>query len=154
MAGHEAFLVTRRFSHVRTRLLLWEQDRVAELETKLNKIDNEEKHSLYLGSRRKDKNQERRAVIAELQEAIKSYDDLVTRSIFMLGPQPAYKRDIASLQNWHVANASVTRAEMDFLNRQEDLMSVSSSSNTDVLPLWVERDVTEKALSFFGVSAA
>lgn len=73
MAAHDSFLVTRRFSQLRTRLLLLEQDRVAELEEKLNKIDRDETRKFFLGSRRRDRNEERLSVIAELKEALKSY---------------------------------------------------------------------------------
>ncbi|KAK4198569.1 hypothetical protein QBC40DRAFT_204748 [Triangularia verruculosa] len=151
MAAHESFLVTRRFSNLRTRLLLWEQDRVVELEAKLNKIDKDETCTLYLGNRRRDKNHQRLAVMMELKDALKSYDDIVTRTMRVNGLQPAYPNDVTSLQNWHAANGSITRLEMGFLNRREDLMSLSSTSNNDALPLWVERGVTEKVLSCLGV---
>ncbi|KAK0653997.1 hypothetical protein QBC41DRAFT_360760 [Cercophora samala] len=153
VAAHDSFLVTRRFSHVRTRLLLLEQDKVSELEAKLNKIDLEETRELWLGSRRRDKNENRLSVIAELKEALKSYDDLVFRTGHMLAHQPAHPKDVVSLHHWHNANACITRAEMGFLDREEDLMSLSSLSNTDILPAWVERGVTEKLLACLGVSA-
>ncbi|KAK4209279.1 hypothetical protein QBC37DRAFT_450723 [Rhypophila decipiens] len=153
MAAHDSLLVTRRFSHLRTRLLLLEQDRVAELEEKLNKIDRDETRKLFLGNRRRDKNEERLSVLEDLRGALKSYDDLVERSFRMLLPQPAHPKDVENLQNWHEANGSIARSEIAFLERQDDLMSpLSLSSGPEALPAWVERRVTEKLLACLGVS--
>ncbi|KAF5232307.1 hypothetical protein FAUST_8769 [Fusarium austroamericanum] len=73
MATHEDFHILRRFSNVRMRLLLVSQDRVAQLEEKLDKIDKDEDSPLFLASVRRDKNEERRKVLVELQEALDSY---------------------------------------------------------------------------------
>ncbi|KAN0070454.1 hypothetical protein V8E54_011323 [Elaphomyces granulatus] len=42
MAAHDSFQALRRFSNLRTRLLLLSQDRAAQLEKKLDKIDRDE----------------------------------------------------------------------------------------------------------------
>ncbi|KAM7212674.1 hypothetical protein V8F06_011925 [Rhypophila decipiens] len=152
MAAHDSLLVTRRFSHLRTRLFLLEQDRVAELEEKLNKIDRDETRKLFLGNRRRDKNEERLSVLEDLRGALKSYDDIVERSFRMLLPQPAHPKDVENLQNWHEANGSIARSEIAFLKRQDDLMSPSSlSSGPEELPAWIERRVTEKLLACLGL---
>ena len=41
MASHDGFFVFRRFSNVRTRLLLLAQDRLAQLGAKLDRVDKE-----------------------------------------------------------------------------------------------------------------
>ena len=58
---------------MRSRLLLLAQDRVAQLETTLDQIDRDEPSPLYLGSSRRDKNQERQAVLSELRDALSVY---------------------------------------------------------------------------------
>jgi hypothetical protein len=78
MAAHDSFLVARRFSQLRTRLLLLSQDRVAELEERLDKIDRDEARTMYLGSRRRDRNEERLSIIADLHEALKTYGERAT----------------------------------------------------------------------------
>jgi uncharacterized protein DUF6594 len=67
MAAHDSFQVIRRFSNLRTRLLLLSQDRVAQLEKKLDKIDRDESSPLFLGSSRRDKNEERQCVLSGLE---------------------------------------------------------------------------------------
>ncbi|KAK0701457.1 hypothetical protein B0T21DRAFT_353721 [Apiosordaria backusii] len=122
---------------VATRLLLLKQDRVSELEEKLHKIDRDETRKLFLGNRRRDRNEEMLSVIAELTEALKSRP---SQPHHLHAHAPArVPRDVASLQNWHNSNPSITRTEMAFLEREEDLMSLSSPANSDVLPAWVER---------------
>jgi hypothetical protein len=73
MASHDGFLIFRRFSNLRTRLLLLAQDRVAQLEKILNRIDEEEIAPLFLACSRRDKNTARQAVLSEIQEALATY---------------------------------------------------------------------------------
>lgn len=73
MAAHDSFQVIRRFSNLRTRLLLLSQDRVAQLEKKLDKIDRDESSPLFLGCSRRDKNEERQCVLSGLRDALKTY---------------------------------------------------------------------------------
>ena len=73
IASDSTFNIVRRFSHVRTRLLLLKQDRVALLEERLQKIDVEEKAVLFLGNSRSDRNTERVKVLRELGIALKEY---------------------------------------------------------------------------------
>ena len=55
------------------RLLLEKQDRVVELEEKLQKIDDAETRSLFLGNRRRDTNLERKQVLGDLDVALADY---------------------------------------------------------------------------------
>lgn len=54
-------------------MLLCKQDRISRLEARLERIDLEEPKALFLGSCRRDTNEERRAVLAELDEAMADY---------------------------------------------------------------------------------
>ena len=74
---HPSFFVCRRFSTLRARLLLQKQDRIAKLENRLQRLDEEEVHPLYLGSLRRDENQERGIVIAEIDAALHDYGEAV-----------------------------------------------------------------------------
>lgn len=73
VAALDNFQVFRRFSHVRARLLLLKQDRIAELEEKLNEIDEDEPRVVFRATRRGDKNPERKALLDELDSALESY---------------------------------------------------------------------------------
>ena len=72
-AALPSFQICRRFRAVRSRLLLLKQDEVAELELKLDEIDRTEPRPIYLGSRRRDANAERKQVLARLDAALADY---------------------------------------------------------------------------------
>lgn len=75
---HASFYVCRRFSTLRARLLLQKQDRIAELEHQLQHIDEEELQPLFLGSLRRDRNQDRERVLADIDVALQDYGEAVT----------------------------------------------------------------------------
>ncbi|KAL5317337.1 hypothetical protein ACEPPN_014432 [Leptodophora sp. 'Broadleaf-Isolate-01'] len=75
IAAHDSFQVLRRFSNLRTRLLLLSQDQVTQLEERLDRIDREESSPLFLGSSRRDKNEERKSVLEDLRDALKTYGE-------------------------------------------------------------------------------
>lgn len=55
------------------RMLLYKQDKVTQLEQKLNEIDLDEKIPIFLGCRRKDTNIEREKVFRDLDIALGIY---------------------------------------------------------------------------------
>lgn len=67
------FQTFRRFRRMRARLLLAKQDRVSQIEQKLDEIDGKEHAELFLGNMRRDKNQERRSTLEDLDEALADY---------------------------------------------------------------------------------
>jgi hypothetical protein len=73
IASHDSFHICRRFSNLRTRLLLLKQDRLSLLEKQLQKIDREEVSLLSLGSSRRDSNSERNSVLSQVDEALADY---------------------------------------------------------------------------------
>lgn len=76
---HSSFYVCRRFSTLRARLLLQKQDRIVKLEHQLQHIDEEELQPLFLGSLRRDRNQGRERVLADIDVALQDYGEAVTR---------------------------------------------------------------------------
>ena len=75
---HPSFYVCRRFSTLHARLLLQKQDRITKLERQLQHIDKEELQPLFLGSLRRDRNQGRERVLADIDEALQDYGEAVT----------------------------------------------------------------------------
>lgn len=73
VAGDETHQIYRRFSTLRTRLLLSKQDSLSVLETKLDKIDRAEKCKAFLGSKRRDRNQERHNVLFQIEGELAGY---------------------------------------------------------------------------------
>ena len=55
------------------RVLLEMQDRLVELETRLNQCDDTETVQLNLSSRRQDRNHERRAILLQIETTLGSY---------------------------------------------------------------------------------
>ena len=73
IAADETNQIYRRFSTLRTRLLLSKQDSLSVLESKLDKIDRAEKCKVFLGSRRRDRNQERHNVLLQIEGELAGY---------------------------------------------------------------------------------
>ena len=73
IGAHPAFSLSSRFSTVRARLLLLKQERVAELERRLDELDLAEERQLFLGSLQRDQNTARIQVLKELDEALADY---------------------------------------------------------------------------------
>jgi hypothetical protein len=73
IAAHPAFQAWRRFTRIRTRLLLTKQDRLAKLEKCLDDIDRNEISPLFLRCMRIDGNEERQKVLADIDEALNDY---------------------------------------------------------------------------------
>jgi uncharacterized protein DUF6594 len=71
-------------------------------------------------------------------------DELIERNFRILALGAAHPRDVASLQNWHMENACISREEIEFLGRHEDLLCLSTPG--DGLVSWLERSVSEKLL--------
>ena len=73
VAAHSSFQICRRFSNLRTRLLLLKQDKLSILEQQLEKIDRNEHSPLFLGSSRDDRNEERSSKLSEIDKALADY---------------------------------------------------------------------------------
>jgi hypothetical protein len=63
----------KRFDNLHIRILLEQQDRLAELEERLEKCDDEETIQLNLSSRRQDSNLERRQLIDDISLELAAY---------------------------------------------------------------------------------
>lgn len=82
LVAERSFQVWRRFSILRTRLLLLKQDKLSQLEEQLENIDayDEEDAPLFLGSYRRDQNDQRHEVLEKIDEALKDYGIIKYRS--------------------------------------------------------------------------
>lgn len=151
--------------------MLLRQDRLAILEKELDKIDREESFPLSLGSSRRDANQERHAVISEIDGALADYGNCLTRphclvlsrvssadqmaaDSFLERQQRAMTfeaaphRAVTNLRNWVHGNGCVARAETAYLEQGEDLVSVTTQQ--DNATCWLEA-LVEHACVKFGV---
>ncbi|KAF2258467.1 hypothetical protein CC78DRAFT_594984 [Lojkania enalia] len=140
LGSHNSFQICRRFSTLRTRLLLLKQDEISLLEEQLEKIDADERAPLFLGSRRDDRNLERTSTLSKIDHALADYDNFVERNRRMLECEAAKPRNVRSLQNWVNGNGCLSREETNYLTRCNDLRSIASSEDSAVVRFeaWVE----------------
>lgn len=66
-------------------MLLYHQDRISQLEEKLQTVDEDERKVIFHGSWRRDTNPERKAIIDQLQTAIADYGTLAFFSLSFIG---------------------------------------------------------------------
>ena len=71
-SAHE-FAIFRRFGYLHARLLLYKQDELVELETKLINLDNEEPIPYNLCSRRSNPSTVQKNLISEIEVRLKEY---------------------------------------------------------------------------------
>lgn len=69
----ENFTIVKRFDYLHMRCILEQQDALAELEDRLNKVDAQESVELRLCSRRQDDNLERRQLLRDISSSLKEY---------------------------------------------------------------------------------
>lgn len=79
--------MSRRFSVIRARLLLFKQQRVAALEKQLEDLDLLEPWPLNLGSFQADANATRLQVLKDIDEALADYGESCARSSPILHAQ-------------------------------------------------------------------
>lgn len=82
IASDDSFHICRRFSNLRSRLLLLKQNNLSSLEQQLKFIDKDEVSLFYLGSCRRDKNWRRRSLPLKIDKALADYDVLFFFFIF------------------------------------------------------------------------
>jgi len=73
VTANAGFQLYRRFTRIRTRLLLQSQFEVATLEVELDKLDAAEKNPLCLSAFEREQNQERMRTLAKLKAALQEY---------------------------------------------------------------------------------
>ncbi|KAK4161143.1 hypothetical protein QBC43DRAFT_324188 [Cladorrhinum sp. PSN259] len=140
VAAEGSFCLCRRFSNLRSRLLLLKQDKLSVLEKRLNDIDEAEPVTLFLGKSRCDRNQARLSVLADIDRELTEYDSFIERTCRTLGFQPASPRAMFSLKNWVKGNGCLAREETEYLDCTTDLVSLCPAKDMAVtrLEAWVE----------------
>ncbi|KAF2799729.1 hypothetical protein K505DRAFT_230418, partial [Melanomma pulvis-pyrius CBS 109.77] len=133
ISKHPSLHVFRRFLKLRCRVLLYKQDRLANLEERLDKIDREERCALFLGNYRRDQNEERRSVIRQIEEELAEYDTLVKRSTETLSKSASKRRDVMNIDGWLKETGCIARAESRYLSHGIDLMTLGDVDGDDAL---------------------
>ncbi|KAF2647209.1 hypothetical protein K491DRAFT_614942, partial [Lophiostoma macrostomum CBS 122681] len=143
IASHDHFYLYRRFSDLRTRILLLKQDRLSYLESQLRNTDNQETKPLRLGSCRADDCSKRSLILSQIDEALTDYDNMITRNHLILGFETARPQAVTSLRNWVAGTRCIARAEVAYLQYPRDLFSIAPTNKTIIT--WLEA-IIEKSL--------
>ncbi|KAK4233730.1 caspase domain-containing protein [Achaetomium macrosporum] len=142
IASHDTFQICRRFTRLRTRLLLVKQDKLSVLEKQLDKLDRDEDVLLRLGSSREDDNPQRQSVLAQIDNALADYDTFIERTDRMLAFEVPEQRHVTNLRNWTDGNRCIARAETEYLTRNEWDLLKAASHNDNALA-WLETLVVD-----------
>lgn len=115
------FTIAKRFDTLHMRNILYLQDGIAEIENRLDSLDEMEPSQTYLSSRRHDGNPERRKLMKELNQQLEIYDNAVLRYQNLMQLPSATPRSKASVRNWVDGHKPLVRSESQtFLDRIED----------------------------------
>ncbi|ETS82083.1 hypothetical protein PFICI_07085 [Pestalotiopsis fici W106-1] len=137
------FLILRRFDVLNARVALLLQDKVVELETQLEKLDDfysrQATQDLDNGTFRGDL-QNRSELLEKIAVALKRYNDwlLQQSDLRKLAPAPAH--DIKQLQKWHENHqfVAIEKQEFRYLERKDDLVRLVPENKTNVRRLIVK----------------
>jgi hypothetical protein len=122
-------MMCRRFGFLHTRVLLYRQDELRELEDQLVRLDAEdaECEDPILTSRVLDDAQEgsfRKGLIQEIDDKLKEYDELVMRCKDLASLRRTTSRDYNSLANWMHNEKPLSQEESEFINSKEDFIAL------------------------------
>ncbi|KAF4538997.1 uncharacterized protein LTHEOB_1351 [Lasiodiplodia theobromae] len=126
----ENFLMCRRYGLLHTRVMLYRQDELRELEEKLLGLDaeDEDENPRMLNSRVRDdrrENQERRKLILEIDEKLKEYDDCVLRARAMAQLPLTSDRNYKSVSSYVTNNGPlVCKESSTFTDRRQDFVAL------------------------------
>ena len=142
MASDKSFVLFKRFGESHTRLLLYKQDELVEIEQRLKDPDSVERTSYHLASRRDVMNPARKALVTEIESKLSAYDKLLVSpfglNLYSTGkyqdtaletyyPQiersrPKH-RNIESVARCLEGNKPLTMPESSFMDNWGDLMA-------------------------------
>lgn len=86
IGASDQFHICRRFSNLRSRLLLAKQDKLSLLESQLERVDREEEAVLFLGSNRIDMNLERLSLLSRIDDALADYGARYASLSYLIQP--------------------------------------------------------------------
>jgi hypothetical protein len=161
ISSYDFFFAFRSFRRLRSRVLLVKQDELNVLEAQLDQLDREEARPFFLGTCRHDGNSNRTDLLNQIHSKLSDYgrpcpyisvsgfdakagtlfsDAFVVKCRQMLSYSNASARDIGSLQNWLEGTGCVSEDEISYLDRENDLVSLATSSDLAMKQLedWIE----------------
>lgn len=86
VGSHDSLQVYRRFSSIRSRNILFKQDKLSVLEQRLYDLDREEQSPSHLASFRRDVNSARQAVLSDIDKALIEYGTYILPAYYDQNP--------------------------------------------------------------------
>lgn len=131
ISADPAFTVFRRFTLLRTRLLLHKQDKLAALEEQLELVDASEPRPLFRGCLRRDLNQARGDLMGKIGIALQEYETMIQRHEQFLALQAPSARDLTNLRNWVGETACIASEETAYLWKN-DVITLNGGPAADL----------------------
>ncbi|MCJ1365072.1 hypothetical protein MMC16_004192 [Acarospora aff. strigata] len=137
------FLMCRRFGFLHSRVLLYRQDELVQLEKELVDLDDEDAElnpkaliSREIDDRRQDA--PRKALIHDIDEKLKQYDELVLRCQAFTALQRPLTRNYNSFANWMNNKKPLSRSESKFVTHDEDFIALADGQEGGWFDCFVE----------------
>jgi len=106
------------------------QDRVTELEKQLDDVDKEEKSGIFLGSIQKDKNDQRKQILSQLDTALAEYDEFLQRSDWIMNMPYPRPEALRTMQTWRDSTKSIYRPETRYMDLHRwELLSIGDRNH-------------------------
>ncbi|KAI0387560.1 hypothetical protein F5Y04DRAFT_286665 [Hypomontagnella monticulosa] len=123
------FVMFRCFGRLQARVLLHRQDELAEIESRLERIDQEEKTEYFLSCNRQDPSVERRALFKEAENKLIEYNRLLGSYYQNIERPVPSEPHIKSVSNWIDGTKPLVETESMFLDDWDDLRSPRSPAD-------------------------
>ncbi|CAK4034151.1 hypothetical protein CB0940_08593 [Lecanosticta acicola] len=140
----ENFLLTRRYGWLHTRVMLFRQSELRDLELKLQRSDKQDlddeddaliDHQLF-GSG--EAGEERKMLIQQIDDKLKEYDDIVMRAKAMASLPKASLRNYASVCNHIYNKAPFTEREKKVFMNDSDFVALIEQEETKSFDGFIE----------------
>ncbi|OBT62557.1 hypothetical protein VE03_07366 [Pseudogymnoascus sp. 23342-1-I1] len=130
VASDQAWFITRRFSTLNARIILLLQDKIVELEEKLNMYDEfssqsdevmQDSNDTHNGSFRLDRESQRTRVLDDLVVAVAKYNSFVNEYSQLASRPPVRNDDVKAVRKW-LANHkdAIDDLEAAYINEEHD----------------------------------
>ncbi|KAJ4504161.1 hypothetical protein HRR90_008033 [Exophiala dermatitidis] len=132
-----SFMIFRRFGYLRTRLLVWHQDRLREIESTLEGLDwedfNNEPYKRALCCRQGDDRRipaKRRHLFQQLSEELKRYDDLLRRCAEVRQYDAPSHRDREAVATFIWNDGELSSLDRSYIRHVDDLVALCSDKES------------------------
>ncbi|RBR15533.1 hypothetical protein FVER53590_25999 [Fusarium verticillioides] len=132
LSGDREFTMFRSFTRLHARVLLHKQDELAELEQRLDQLDQKDsKVDSYrlLTNRHSSGDTERRGLLTEIERKLNEFNNLLESLLAHLERPEPDESQIKSVRNWVDGKRPVVYSETTFLNDRRYICEIGRSES-------------------------